>query len=112
MAPDSVAMALAIRVLPVPGGPYSSTPLGTRAPSFLNRLGSRRNSTISSSSSRASSAPATSFQRTEWPLAGWILFGLVVGMARHILYAKKTRAMKQAGSTNGQSSNSSHVPKP
>ena len=27
-APDSLAMALASMVLPVPGGPYNSTPLG------------------------------------------------------------------------------------
>src|SRR4029077_12281266 len=72
-------MALAIRVLPVPGGPYSNTPLGTRAPSFLNRLGSRRNSTISSSSSRASSAPATSCQRTEWPVGGLVFVRFVGG---------------------------------
>ena len=32
--PASPATALASSVLPVPGGPISSTPLGTRAPSF------------------------------------------------------------------------------
>ena len=31
--PASPATALASSVLPVPGGPISSTPLGTRAPS-------------------------------------------------------------------------------
>ena len=33
-APDSCATAFASSVLPVPGGPCSSTPLGTFAPSF------------------------------------------------------------------------------
>ena len=56
----SPATALAIRVLPVPGGPISSTPLGMRPPSFWNFWGSFRNSMISWSSSLASSTPATS----------------------------------------------------
>ncbi len=43
----SPAMARASRVLPVPGGPISSTPLGMRPPSFWNFCGSLRNSTIS-----------------------------------------------------------------
>ena len=38
-APDSWATALASSVLPVPGGPCSSTPLGTLAPSSRERLG-------------------------------------------------------------------------
>ena len=63
-APDSAATALASSVLPVPGGPCSSTPLGTRAPRRAKRSGSRRNSTISASSALASSTPATSSQRT------------------------------------------------
>ena len=58
--PASPATARASSVLPVPGGPYSSTPLGMRAPSAWKRLGFSRNSLISSSSSTASSAPATS----------------------------------------------------
>ena len=62
--PASPATALASRVLPVPGGPISSTPLGMRAPREINRRGSRRNSTISWSSSFSSSAPATSSKRT------------------------------------------------
>ena len=36
-APDSPATAVASSVLPVPGGPCSSTPLGTRAPSAAKR---------------------------------------------------------------------------
>ena len=45
--PASPETALASRVLPVPGGPTSSTPLGMRAPSWMNFCGSRRNSTTS-----------------------------------------------------------------
>ena len=58
--PASPATARASRVLPVPGGPYSSTPLGILAPTAWNLAGSARNSLISSSSSIASSQPATS----------------------------------------------------
>ena len=43
----SPAMARASSVLPVPGGPTSSTPRGMRPPSRWNFCGSRRNSTIS-----------------------------------------------------------------
>src|SRR6266481_4092327 len=56
----SPAIALANNVLPVPGGPTSSTPFGIRPPSFWNFCGSFRNSMISCSSSLASSVPATS----------------------------------------------------
>ena len=55
---------MAISVLPVPGGPTSSTPLGMRAPSEANFCGSLRNSTTSCSSCLASSAPATSWKVT------------------------------------------------
>ena len=65
--PASPATALAISVLPVPGGPTSSTPLGMRAPRAINFWGSRRNSTISWSSSFSSSAPATSLKVTFFP---------------------------------------------
>ena len=43
----SPATALAISVLPVPGGPTSSTPLGTLAPISENFSVSRRKSTTS-----------------------------------------------------------------
>ncbi|MNP06668.1 hypothetical protein D3C76_986630 [compost metagenome] len=56
----SPAMALANRVLPVPGGPTISTPRGIRPPRRWNLPGSRRNSTSSPTSSLASSQPATS----------------------------------------------------
>src|SRR5689334_6469821 len=58
--PASPATARASSVLPVPGGPYSSTPFGIRAPSAWNFFGFSRNSLISCSSSTASSTPATS----------------------------------------------------
>ena len=58
--PASPATAFARRVLPVPGGPTSKTPLGIFAPSLLNFSGDFKNSFISSSSSLASSTPATS----------------------------------------------------
>ena len=60
----SPEMARASRVLPVPGGPMSSTPLGILPPSLTNLAGSLRNSTISCSSSLASSQPATSAKVT------------------------------------------------
>src|SRR6266516_1969207 len=60
--PASPATARANSVLPVPGGPYSNTPLGMRAPSAWNFFGFSRNSLISCSSSTASSTPATSLK--------------------------------------------------
>ena len=45
--PASPATARANSVLPVPGGPTSSMPLGTRAPISRNRSGIRRKSTTS-----------------------------------------------------------------
>ncbi len=70
--PASPAMARASSVLPVPGGPTSSTPLGMRPPRRRNFSGVFRNSTISCSSSTASSMPATSWKVT--PVSGsmWI----------------------------------------
>ena len=71
-APASPATALASRVLPVPGGPTSSTPLGIRAPISVKRLGERINSTTSRSSSFSSSAPATSAKVTFLPGSIWV----------------------------------------
>ena len=62
--PASPAIARASSVLPVPGGPISSTPLGIRPPSRVNFLGSFRKATISCSSSFDSSIPATSAKVT------------------------------------------------
>ena len=58
--PASPATARASSVLPVPGGPFKSTPLGIRPPSRWNFSGFLRNSTISCSSLLAFSSPATS----------------------------------------------------
>mmetsp|Transcript_18454 Transcript_18454/g.46692 ORF Transcript_18454/g.46692 Transcript_18454/m.46692 type:complete len:438 (-) Transcript_18454:390-1703(-) len=68
--PASPAMALASRVLPVPGGPTSRQPLGMRAPTAVKRSGRFRNSTISMKSCLASSTPATSLKVT--PVLGSI----------------------------------------
>jgi len=62
--PASPAMARARSVLPVPGAPMSRTPLGIRPPSLVNFFGSLRKAMISSSSSFASSIPATSAKVT------------------------------------------------
>lgn len=45
-APVSLATALAIKVLPLPGGPYNSTPLGGLTPKFLNNYGCLNGSSI------------------------------------------------------------------
>ncbi len=58
--PASPAMARASSVLPVPGEPIMRTPLGMRPPSRVNFFGSLRKAMISSTSSLASSMPATS----------------------------------------------------
>ena len=62
--PASPATARASSVLPLPGGPTISTPLGMRAPRARNFSGVLRNSTISLSSSCASCTPATSAKVT------------------------------------------------
>ncbi len=56
----SPATARASSVLPVPGGPTMSTPLGTIAPARAYRSGLRRKSTTSAISDLAPSSPATS----------------------------------------------------
>ena len=60
--PASPATALANKVLPVPGGPANKTPFGMVAPILVNLPGSFKNSTTSSNSCFASSAPATSLK--------------------------------------------------
>lgn len=57
--PASPATALASIVLPVPGGPIRSAPLGILAPNSVYLSGYFKKSTISVSSSFASSTPAT-----------------------------------------------------
>ena len=67
--PASPATAFASSVLPVPGGPTSSTPLGMRAPRDWYFAGFFRKSTTSTSSASASSTPATSSNVT---LCCWV----------------------------------------
>src|SRR2546425_866747 len=62
--PASPAMARASSVFPVPGDPMRRTPLGMCPPSLVNFFGSLRKAMISSSSSFASSMPATSAKVT------------------------------------------------
>src|SRR5256885_5801952 len=89
-APVSFATAFATSVLPVPGGPWKSTPFGTRAPSASKRAGSRRKSAISCSSSFASSRPATSPQVTEDAEPGVISVGLIRGISLTIRQRSQT----------------------
>ena len=71
--PASPATARASRVLPVPGAPMRRTPLGMRAPIWMNFFGFLRKSTISASSVFASFAPATSAKVTFCaPSSGWM----------------------------------------
>mmetsp|Transcript_13437 Transcript_13437/g.31815 ORF Transcript_13437/g.31815 Transcript_13437/m.31815 type:complete len:274 (+) Transcript_13437:1079-1900(+) len=60
----SPAVALASSVLPVPGGPTSSAPLGILAPRLLYFSGFLRKSTTSMTSTLASARPATSLKST------------------------------------------------
>ena len=60
----SPATALAKRVLPVPGKPTRSAPLGIFPPSLVYFVGFLRKSTISLTSSFAPSRPATSLKLT------------------------------------------------
>ena len=73
--PASPAIALASKVLPVPGWPTNKHPLGIFPPSLLNFLGSFKNWTTSSTSSLASSTPATSSKVT-LPFNSFIIFAL------------------------------------
>ena len=61
--PASPATARARSVLPVPGGPTRSTPFGILPPMSVYFFGCFKKSTTSTSSSFASSTPATSEKR-------------------------------------------------
>ena len=65
--PASPAVALARRVLPVPGGPVNMAPLGIFAPRFTYCVGFFRKLTNSMISILASSHPATSLGSREKP---------------------------------------------
>ena len=91
--PASPATAFAINVLPVPGGPTRSTPLGIFAPNLIYLSPFFKKSTISSSSFFSSSIPATSLKVVltllssnilallfpkdiAWEPPAWILFAI------------------------------------
>mmetsp|Transcript_70804 Transcript_70804/g.195585 ORF Transcript_70804/g.195585 Transcript_70804/m.195585 type:complete len:256 (+) Transcript_70804:1232-1999(+) len=114
--PDSPANAFAIKVLPVPGGPVSNTPLGILAPTFTNRSGALRKSTISVSSSLASSMPATSSNLT--PVSGviitlalfcWPKPGMPPGPPPARLLRKRTPAMISNGKATSPKTRSSSL---
>mmetsp|Transcript_23764 Transcript_23764/g.66801 ORF Transcript_23764/g.66801 Transcript_23764/m.66801 type:complete len:453 (-) Transcript_23764:93-1451(-) len=74
--PASPATARASKVLPVPGGPSSITPLGDWAPTLSYFSGFDRKSTTSSSSSLDASQPATSSNVTPvWGSISILLLG-------------------------------------
>ena len=60
LTPAYLAVAFAIIVFPVPGGPVNNAPLGSLAPTFLNLSGFLRKSTNSKIYCLAWSCPATS----------------------------------------------------
>ena len=66
----SPATAFASSVLPVPGGPVSSTPVGVLAPMRLNWAGSCRYFTSSWTSSKLSPKPITSEKRVVMLVSG------------------------------------------
>ena len=87
--PASPATAFASSVLPVPGAPTSSTPLGAVPPRRVYFSGALRKSTISTSSFSASSMPATSSNVT-------LVAGLLVVAARLALADAHQRAAHAA----------------
>src|SRR5882762_3300471 len=76
----SPAVALASKVLPVPGGPDSMAPRGILAPNFSYLAGSFRNFTNSMISSLASSMPATSLNLTLTSVSLLNIFALLFPM--------------------------------
>mmetsp|Transcript_16544 Transcript_16544/g.29804 ORF Transcript_16544/g.29804 Transcript_16544/m.29804 type:complete len:333 (-) Transcript_16544:331-1329(-) len=86
LTPASPAIALASKVLPVPGSPVKSTPLGSLAPLCWNFLGSLRKATISWSSALHSSMPLTSSNLTLEVSATFIFFSDMPGRILLVLY--------------------------
>ena len=105
--PASPATALASNVFPVPGGPTMSMPLGTSAPAWRNREGSRRNCTTSWISSLTSLYPAMSSK----VVCGWsVLWILPVDLPiwpRPPICPRAWRLMNQKKPTNRRRGNSS-----
>ena len=91
--PASPATAFASSVLPVPGGPTSSTPRGIFAPSLRKRSGSAKKSRTSLSSSTASSMPATSSNFTLGRVAS-LVFAFVLPNCIALLLAPVICRMK------------------
>ena len=102
--PACAATARASIVLPVPGGPKSSTPRGGWAPSAAKRSGSRSHSATSISSSLAASTPCTSSQSTGSVLLAFTVSGLVVPIVLRISLRKtnSSPAMKTTPKTGYQ----------
>ena len=109
--PACPATARASIVLPVPGGPKSSTPRGGWAPSALKRSGSRSHSATSISSSFAASTPCTSSQRT----GAVVLERTVSGLVERIVWrSSRTKthsspAMKRTPKTGYQAKKKSLI---
>ena len=93
--PASPATARASSVLPVPGGPTSSTPLGMRPPMRVYFSGVLRNSTISRSSSSASSTPATS-AKPHLHIVVRVDLGLAAGKRHHAAFSPAHAAEEDA----------------
>mmetsp|Transcript_146294 Transcript_146294/g.380254 ORF Transcript_146294/g.380254 Transcript_146294/m.380254 type:complete len:420 (-) Transcript_146294:134-1393(-) len=72
--PASPAIALAKRVLPVPGGPLIINPFGSFAPKRVKRSGSFKYKMISCNSSLTSSHPLTSSKHVVTSSTGTIFF--------------------------------------
>ena len=68
LAPLSLAAALATSVLPQPGGPYSSTPVGADRPSAVKRSGCLMGSVTEKVNSSLTCAAGKACQ--EWGWAG------------------------------------------
>mmetsp|Transcript_37659 Transcript_37659/g.96235 ORF Transcript_37659/g.96235 Transcript_37659/m.96235 type:complete len:215 (-) Transcript_37659:517-1161(-) len=73
----SPAMALAMSVLPVPGGPQRRAPLGILAPILRNCSGFLRNSTNSMTSTLASVRPAMSLNEILFFMSPLMMVGLI-----------------------------------
>ena len=99
-APDSCATALASSVLPVPGGPCSRIPLGTRAPRRRKRWGSLQElDHLAQLLLGLVGAGDVIPRHLELAVSGRICCGLVRGTTLSVRQTRKTSsAMKMSGS--------------
>ena len=110
--PASPATALLSRVLPMPGGPTISTPLGMCAPSARKRSGYLRNSTTSCNSVLDSSTPATSENMTVGRLPVFMRARLLPNPSAWLLLPCACRIMKSRMAPKKMSGrNCSSIPK-